>query len=324
MTSPDFKRPRALLVLPLTFYSFAKVFAKELDRAGYDVTIANDEYPQSMLGRILGKLRLQFLIEPLTYRVLYPNFIAGQSYDVVLIIKGRGMSPRLLERMKEASKRVIAYNFDSFGYHPAPLAWYRIVHKFCTFDPADAAKYDLPLVPLFSSLAPNTNLKTVRYDISAIMRNHSQRLRYLDQVLRLVPSARVFVHVFEQNIFTFVGNFLKNPLLYMRYRKYIHFKSLPYDRYVDVLRGSEFTLDYAHPSQTGITIRCFEALSSQTKIVTNNPSVGTYPHFNESNTIVFSPRTDPDLLREAIARSRGVMPDKHHRSAATFMSELLS
>jgi hypothetical protein len=164
--------PSCLLVFPKAFYSFARVLAGELERRGYRVVTANEEYPENLFGKILGKLGLLRLLAWLTERGIERRFLRGTPHKLVVIVKGRGMGRRLLERLRRDGSRVVAYNFDSFSYHPAPLDWYQHVDRYATFDYADAERYGLPHVDLFSSLPEFKVAKQVRYDVSAILRNH--------------------------------------------------------------------------------------------------------------------------------------------------------
>ncbi len=317
-------RGRALLLFPLSFYSFGSVLEKTLTAIGYEVTLANDEYPANFFGKILGKLGLFALLSRLTEREIRRSYLCGERYDLVVIVKGRGMGRSLLDAMRAADSRVVAYNFDSFPYNPSPLRWYRHADKYCTFDYVDADKHALPIVELFSSLPVEHEPKQIAYDLSAILRNHSNRLKYLDDVLMLVPPGKNFIYIFEQNPVYFAFNFLRNPLLYIRYWKYVHFRALPYKDYVAVLKASDFTLDYAHPKQSGITVRCFEALSAQTKIITNNGFLKRNAFFNDANTIVFNRDTGPDGVVERFRALKGSSVQKYHRTATTFMEDLLA
>jgi hypothetical protein len=312
-----------LLIFPKTFYSFARVLAAGLEQRGYGVVTANEEYPENAFGKILGKLGLHTLLAWTTERAISRKFLQGRNYELVVVVKGRGLGTRLVERLRSSGARVVAYNFDSFGYHGAPLRWYRDVDRFATFDYADAEKYGLPRVDLFSSLPEPMAPKELRYDVSAILRNHSDRLEYLDSVLRALGPQRVFVFIFEQNVFTAVLNLLRSPRLYAKYWGRISFKSLPYTDYAEVLRSSEYTVDYAHPQQTGITIRCFEALSAQTKVITNNPYVTRNAAFVDAMPIVRRDCADDTRLRDAFTRDRGRIPPRVVRSVTDFMDELL-
>ena len=315
---------RVLLLFPISFYSFARVVEKELTAVGYNVTLANDEYPANFIGKILGKLRLFGLLSVLTEREIWYRYLTNRRYDLVVIVKGRGMGKSLLERMRAAKSRIVAYNFDSFAYNPNPLRWYRHVDKYCTFDYVDADKYSLPVVELFSSFPVDDEPKRVVYDLSAILRNHSSRLRYLDDVLKLIPHGSNFIYIFEHNPIYFIINFLRNPVLYVRYLRYIHFKPLPYSDYVAVLKNSDFTLDFAHPKQSGITLRCFEALSAQTKIITNNGFVKRNPIFHAANAIIFNQDIGPDDFSDKYRMLKGSSVPKHHRTVADFVGDLLA
>jgi hypothetical protein len=277
-----------LLILPKSFYSFDKYIKNALSDLGYQVTVINDEYPEGVVGKIMGKLHIPLLL-PITKHVIVNSYLINKKFDFVLIIKGRGMSVPLIKKLKAVSLKIVGYNFDSFDYNRAPLKWYKHVHNYYTFDYRDADKHSIPVVELFTSISNPTNNKKREFELSAILRNHSERLHYTDHVLKIIQPKKPFIYIYEKNIFTFLINFFKSPYLYIKYFKYIKFKPLDYKKYINALANSDFTIDFAHPKQTGITIRCFEALSMKTKIITNNSYVNRNRHFNESNTIIYQP-----------------------------------
>ncbi|MDT0677689.1 hypothetical protein [Autumnicola musiva] len=311
-----------LLIVPTSFYSYSEHLKQALTLKNYNVVIANHEYPENTFGKIMGKLGIPLLLR-MTKKKIIKKFIKNKSYDLVIIVKGRGMSTQLIEQLKRVSTKVVSYTFDSFKYHPAPLRWYKQVDNFYTFDYRDAQKHDLQIIELFSSMPESSSAKKINYQISAIVRNHSDRLKYISSVLNAISEKEAFIYIYEQNIILFLQNFIKNPFLYIRFWKYISFKSLPYEDYIRILRESNFTIDFAHPSQTGITIRCFEALSSQTKIITNNSHVRHYKYFNSDNTILFDPSSRPDSLLEHFERIRNIIPETHHRTINHFVDQLI-
>jgi len=313
---------KCLLIIPLSFYSYSCYLKEALLQQGYDVTVSNDEYPANGIGKIMGKLGIPLLLS-ITSKKIKQKYLTGKSYNLILIFKGRGMSSELINYMKGISPKVIGYSFDSFKYHAAPIKWFKDTSKFFTFDYRDSKVHSIPVTELFSSLPLEQCPKEYRYEISAIIRNHSTRLTYIDKVFSHLPVSRKFIYVYEQNILTFLKNFIRNPILYIRYRKYISFKSLPYDDYARVLLQSNFTIDFAHPWQTGITIRCFEALGSATKIITNNPFISQYEHFNNSNSIVFDSSSDPNILKSHFSKITDQTPTRYHRKIDSFIEDLL-
>ena len=311
-----------LLIFPQSFYSFSNYIKNHLISIGYDVETINDEFPENMLGKIMGILQMSIH----TYyseKVITEKYVNGKTYDLILIFKGRGMSKSLIEKFKLISPKVIAYNFDSFSYFKNAKSWYKSVNSYYTFDYKDAKDYCLPIVELFSSLPLITNKKEIKYSVSAIVRNHSNRIKFIDNVLLALNNKNAFIYIYEKNIFSFAVNFFKNPFLYIKYIKMIHFKTLSYDEYINVLNQSDFTIDYAHPKQTGITIRCFEAASCRTKIITNNSFVFNNSNFNLTNTIVFNQYTNMDDFRNNFKRVKNKLPKLYNRSIGDFMTELL-
>ena len=314
-----------LLILPRGFYSFAQILAGGLKELGYTTTIANDEYPENLFGKIISKLGL-LLSHRITRRVLVTQVLEGHRYDLILLIKGRGLDAETAGLLKAHARSVVGYHFDSFRFDRGPARWRHALPRVCTFDYRDAQEEGLALVELFSSMPLAPAAPERSYRVSAIMRNHSERLVYLDRVLRAVDgigTGGVFIHIFEASRLTFLANFVRHPMLYLKYRKFISRKALPYDRYVDVLARSACTIDYAHPRQTGITIRCFEALSAGTRIITNNPSVKKSPLFGNDNAIVFMADTPASELRQQMQALPRTQPAPRRRTVLDFLRELI-
>ena len=314
---------RALLVMPVHFYSFARTFERELAALGYQVTLANEEYPANLAGRIGGKLDLG-LIRWWTRRVFTRRFLSGARWDLVLIVKGRGIGPALVADLKRHADRVVGYHFDSLGYDRATRRWGGEVDRVSTFDFRDAREQNWPLVELFSATAAPEPVPPVRWRLSAIQRNHSQRLAYLDTVIGAVGAEDTFVFLYEQNRLALVAHALRHPRLYWKWRKRISLTPLAYEDYVAVLAASEFTLDYAHPGQTGTTMRCFEALALGVKVITNNADTAASPRFGDDNLILFPPDGDPAALRQAMATRSGYRRTPQRRTAADVVAEILT
>lgn len=312
-----------LLIIPKHFYSFKDHFKAQLESRGYIVIVANDEYPEGKLGLLLGKLKIP-VQKKITYKRIVETFLKEQDYDLVVIFKGRGISPSLIEALKKCSKRIIGYNYDSFEFNSSPLNWMLQADKYCTFDIKNAQDKGVQLVELFSTLDKSklSEKKNAVYKFSAVFRNHSNRLKYLDKVVNHfdIKEEDIFIYIFEQNIFFKLINFLNSPLLYLKYRKWIYSDSLNYDDYLKSIRESIYTLDYAHPKQTGLTMRCFDALNMRTKIITNNRYIHSSPTFNGTQPIVYDMKTDQHM---GDVDFQNVLSTTKSRTIQDFMDELL-
>lgn len=293
-------QPTCLLIIPRHFYSFQQQFSKELENRGYVVTISNDEYPENIWGLLMGKLKVP-LTKLITRKIIRKRYLQGQQYDIILIFKGRGLSRKLVAELKLHAAKVIGYNWDSFRFNSAPLKWYNKLSAYYTFDHQDSKEHNIPLVELFSGINKNNGApKKIEYKYSAIFRNHSNRLKYLDHVIKnfQIRDNEILIYIFEQNIFFRIINFLTSPILYVKYKKYMHPKAMNYEEYSSAIKNSAYTIDYAHPKQTGITMRCFEALNAKTNIITNNRFIRESPFFKAVNPLIFDYNDSLEKLKK--------------------------
>ena len=319
MTPP----PECLLIIPTTFHSFAKNIVSALSAAGYAVTVANDEYPANWLGKLMGKLDLP-IVRTLTRRAIERQFLRGRRYALIAIFKGRGVGPDLVALLKAHGDRVVGYHFDSLAYDPASRRWGDGIDRVSTFDYHDAAAENWPLVELFSTLPPPSPLPTPRYRISAIVRNHSQRLAYVDRVVDATGADDSFIYFYEKDWPAWALRALRHPRLYWKWRRHISFTPLAYETYIDTLARSAFTIDFAHPKQTGATIRCFEARAVGARIITNNPHVVDSKSFGPDRAIVFRPGDNPAELAAALVEyGRRPRPAAEQRTPLAFIAEVI-
>lgn len=318
------QRKSCLLIMPRSFYSFVRMFSAALQELGYDVVEANEEYPENPLGKVMAKLDLD-LARRITRTVVNRRFLKERQYDLVVIIKGRGIGADLVADFKRHAKRVVGYHFDALVYDRSTRRWGPGVDRVSTFDYRDAQEQGWPLVELFSAEPPPDREQPIAIGFSAIMRNHSNRLNYLDTVVRAldIQPEDSFFYIFEQDVRSLVFNFLKQPALYWRWRRNIHRKPLPYADYRRVLATSDFTIDYAHDKQTGLTMRSFEALASGVKLITNNSRVYQSRHFTPEHAVVYRHGDDPVHLGDEVSRLRKKRPPIHWRSVADCLREII-
>ena len=323
-----------LLVMPRSFYSYADLIREQLIARGYAVTVANDEYPEGLGGKLLGQFLLP-LARRITRRTFASRFLGeGVHYDLVLIIKGRGMSRALIEDLRARADRVVAYHYDSFAYNRSPLEWFPALDACLTFDHEDAARHGFPVVELFASLPADPADAAVdgpaagRRDqvLSVVMRNYASRLRHLDRILSALPWASRQVYIFESNPVSLAINVIRHPVLFWKYRRHIHRVPMAYPDFVALLARSEFVVDYSHRRQHGITMRCFEALAAGARIISNNPRLHASAYFDAGNSLIVAETDEVDswLLRFKTLRESGPISRRAGRSISQFVDEVLA
>lgn len=317
-------KKRCLLIMPLSFYSMGNQIISGLNECGYDVRICNDRYPDNLFTKVLWKIGITKTLYRKTYNHITRHFLQDERYDICIIMKGYGIDKKLIDEIYKKCSCIVGYNFDSFAFHPLSLSWYRLVDNFYTFDYHDAKSYDVKIIELFSAIEKQEKNVERVYDISVIQKIHSERLSYTNKILHLFQPANSYVYLHESNYVTMALNFIRHPFTYIKLRRYIHLKTLSYDQYVDVLYKSKYTLDFAHPKQSGITMRCFEAVSCGTKIITNNRNIFKSGYFNQENTIVCDNSSVVD--NEIIEKYKQMLPSDvipRRRNIIDFVKEII-
>jgi hypothetical protein len=311
---------RCLIITPKQFYLFHEFLAEALEKRGFKVSVTNDEYPENMLGIILGNF-FPLISKLLTFNFFRKYFEQNPKFDIVIIIKGRGISNETIKCIRNHTKKIIGYNFDSFRYNSRPLQWMKCVDKYATFDHRDSIDYKLEKVELFASIKDiEPRDKTI--DLSVVFKNHSDRLLYLDQISALFNKIKSEIFIYEKNIMTLTRNLFAHPLLMFKWRKYISFKPLDYSSYIDMISRSIYTLDFAHSKQTGTTMRCFEALACKTKIISNNKYIFANPAFNAENAIIHPLNGNVEVLFQHMAGKK-INSEFKSRFIDDFLDELL-
>ena len=306
----------------MTFYTFHERLRAALETRGYDVELMNEEYPSNPFGKILARTILP-IARFTTLAALRQHLRKASRYDLVLIVKGRGMSQQAIKILKEHADRVVSYTWDSFDYSPSPLDWKDKPDRFATFDIEDSERHGLPLVHLFTGTTTKMQPDEPAYDLSVVMRVHSQRLHYVDRALRSLKGRRVFVFLYAGSLFTYIPHVLRAPLAAWRLRRHISHKALSYEQAMDAIANSKTTLDYAHPLQSGITVRCFEALSMRVPVITNNPHAARAGIFGDGDVVIFPLDGDPERLPDLIDGLARADTRQTIRTMDEFIADLL-
>ena len=188
----------------------------------------------------------------------------------------------------------------------------------------DSKTYELPLVHLFSDVNV-VPCESREYDLSIIQRIHSDRLSSVHNLLKSVPNTfNTFIFLYEKNVITCIINFLRDPFHYICLWPYISFKPMSYSKAMDKLRCSWITFDNAHPLQTGITIRCFEAQSLGVFILTNNQEVVKSGIFSESTIACIPRRFNSAKVTQILIELLRKSPSRYVRDAQDFIDDLIN
>jgi len=296
---------RALLIAP-RFFGYEKEIAAELEQHGLQVDMLPDRPFDSPYFKAMMRLWPKFGGYQISDRFFTEKLhtLGRDEYEIILVILGEGVTPRTLSQLRidYPRARLIYYTWDSIKNKPSFQRNLELYDHCFTFDHTDAKRYGMTFRPLF--YLPDFDKPIITepdYDLSFIGTIHSDRYKIIRSLTKQLPSST--------NFFTYL--YLQAPWMYDLRRIFTNtiagakrneFQYLPLSK--DLVRsvffGSRAVVDIEHPNQSGATIRTFEAIGSQRKLITTNATLRNYDFYNPMNIQIISrqvPLIDFEFLR---------------------------
>lgn len=184
-------------------------------------------------------------------------------------------SKEIIDYIKEINPNstIIFYFWNTINekniYHLADSR----IDEFWTFDSLDAEKYSLNFNPQFytsnitiSSKAPTTDILFVGQD-----KNRAETIKTLvSQADSYNLNSEIYITENNKNIFN-------------------------YNTYLNKVSQTNTILDIVKQNQTGLTLRCMEALFFRKKLITNNLEIKKYNFYNPQNIFIYGKDSINDL-----------------------------
>ncbi len=227
-------------------------------------------------------------------------------YDYILFVKGESISNSnlisLFNYHKDAIK--IIYHWDSIANAPHVRRTSSYFSNVYSFDKIDCKKYGYKFLPLFyfdefKEIAYTQ--KSPKYDMMFVGTVHSDRYRFISNIASQIEShgGTSFIYLFFQGKIMFYKYKLKHPEIRHIKISDVHFTPMKKSQLMDMYAISNIIIDIQHPKQTGLTMRCFEALGARKKLITTNKYIKDYDFYNQNNILIVD-RQHPVIPKDFI------------------------
>lgn len=218
---------------------------------------------------------------------------AHKKYDYIFFIRGEVFSYRNLQALLAAhpEARSVVYHWDSIANNHNALNLLPLFDDKFTFDRTDSQRLGIGFLPLFyydhySRL--NDGRKEFKHDLLFVGTAHSDRYRIIKNVASRFESLgkRCYIYFFFQGKLMFYKYYLQHKEARSIKPSEVHYDSISNDDLLDLYRDSRIIVDVSHPKQTGLTLRCMEALGSARKLITTNRDIVNYDFYDPQNILV--------------------------------------
>ena len=94
----------------------------------------------------------------------------------------------------------------------------------------------------------------------------------------------------------------------------------------DIMKSSNIIVDVPMANQNGLTIRTFEALGFNRKLITTNKNIANYDFYNPTNIYIYEGEGSFDFESDFFKKPYEILPKeiKEKYSLSSFISTLLS
>ncbi len=278
---------RKILLIGLPYHGYTTAIVTEMRAQGNDV-VFHDIQPRDLLMKTLR------VAAPRWYRhrmdAHHQRIVAaerGKRYDVVLFIQVHQMALNTLSSLKRdhVGAEFVLYNWDSIHNHD-----YRpYLHAFdraYTFDPQDARAQGigyLPLfcIPSFQNLSKREQQRKAVYFVGNIVS------------VQRYQAIRAFKQYCLDEGILFQSHMACTPVVISLLLRAGHWptgvtmRSIPHNRFIDMIETSVAVFDFANHQQSGYTMRTMENLCAGKKIITGNHHIVNEPFYSPDRILVF-------------------------------------
>lgn len=285
-----------ILFFSVQTFNLEKEITKKLRELGaivdyYDERPSNNNFTKGIIR--LKKSFYQRTIDKYYKGILKET--VSKKYDFLFINKGELIPAFFLEEIKNQQPKCefIFYIWDSFSNYPHPVTLLKYFDRKSTFDSADARNYNIGFRPLFYLdiyKKVKESDRKIKYDLIFLGTAHSDRYKIS---LRLVEWCR------NNNLTSFCYYFMQSKAVYFFKKQFdksfqefdlkkLSFVSLNTEEIVNLYAESKVILDIHHPGQKGLTMRTFESIGAERKLITTNAEIIKYSFYNPNNICVIN------------------------------------
>ncbi|WHF53043.1 hypothetical protein QGN23_07170 [Chryseobacterium gotjawalense] len=285
---------KKILFFSVQTFDLEKKIQAKLEELGATVLYFDERPANSIWAKGIIRVKkswYQCKIDRYYHKVF--EHIKNQHFDYLLVNKGEVMPAFFLEKLTQQMPDCIKifYTWDSFKNNRHPEKIIDLFDRKFSFDAEDAAAYGLNFRPLFfldDYRKIRNSCTNKKFDLIFLGTAHSDRYRITREVNDwcLSKGLRTYYYYYIPNkIVYYLKRKLDKTFLQFDIKK-LSFKSLSASDIVRWYDESNVILDVNHPSQSGLTLRVFEAIGAGKKLITTNQEVIKYSFYNPVNIFI--------------------------------------
>lgn len=284
---------KSLLIIGMGFYDYEKEIYRSANEHFLNVNLVNSKPKFLDLPLISNFFNFFNFIQQKIISIHQSGIlkrIKKNQYSKILVINGSELDRTFLKDIKIFSPetKVYLYLWDSVRRLNIDTHIFDHFNLIFSFDSDDCKLYrNFVYRPLFfiGKHAKRIPYQERKYDISFISVLNPKRGLFLESLVKFISNNP---HL-KSRIFLLGGikDVVKSLLIYKKF--YVFPYSLNARQYYEIINNSKCLIDVGHDLQSGLSMRCIEAIGSSCKILTTNQAIQNYDFYDHRFVRVLSP-----------------------------------
>lgn len=293
---------KQILFFAPVFFGYEKEITAKLIEMGASVNYFDERPGNSVLSKAALRLNADSMGASINryYRNII-NSIKDRHYDYVLVVNAEAITPAIVDELKGhySSAKFVLYMWDSVRNKKNTLKLHQHFHSTYSFDRLDAANINgISFMPLFFGDAFKLCNNTASADLVFTGTAHGDRFSIVKKIeqyaLRQNISVKTFLYLHSRLMYVYQCYTDKQFRNAARISDFT-FKPLSKRELVAFLCSGKAVLDIQHPNQIGLTMRSFEVMGLDKKLVTTNSDIINYDFYCPENICIINrDKPEPD------------------------------
>ncbi|WP_310594536.1 lipopolysaccharide core biosynthesis protein rfaS [Flavobacterium sp.] len=201
--------------------------------------------------------------------------------DVILITRGDYIDAKYILKIKQYSKKSIAYFNDNIRRYPKIIKIIPLFDQVYSFEKSDCEKYQLKFITNWICDFPEITdtPQIAKYNVFNISTKDNRQntiKRIANELKNNTIKSKIIIYNKTKNKKEANIDYITNKIPLSTVKEYI--------------KQSDVLLDVNKNGQTGLTFRVFESLGWHKKLITTNEDIKNYDFYNPNNILVIDPK----------------------------------
>ena len=292
--TPNWSDKKIILIMPPDFGVY-QVIEQNLRYMGFEqVTVISPLFRYKTKDRILNFIQKTFLGNKDYKKQLIDDYytaevsqtlssFAPKSIDYAIVIRPDKLNLKTIEKIHNTVHKVVAYQWDGLARFPKVFKVINQFERFFVFDLEDYHRYRYQHPNLLSCSnfyfdIPEESIPVNKNEVLYVGAYMKDRIQSLIRVVDALSQYNLTL-----NINLFYGR--KTPPISHPHLSFIS-KGISYAQNLKITKKAAVILDIKTVEHNGLSLRIFEAIKYQKKLITDNKSIMQYDFYHPNNFYV--------------------------------------